>query len=636
MNYRYKSGDRLLSRYEVQHGVGVGGFGEVYYAVSDAGKDVALKSVQRNLEVEIRGVSHCLNLKHQNLVALHDICTDENQQPWIVMEYVSGPNLREVLKNSPNGLPLAEVERWSLGILRGVIHLHQAGIVHRDLKPENIFDDQGVIKVGDYGLSTLIQSGDIRQTEGVGTVHYMAPEVGRGEYGPSVDLYAIGIILYELLTGRVPFDGETKNEVMMKHLTTEPIFAGVPESFKPIVAKCLHKDRMRRYRDLGDLLEQIIYITNDPAEIIDAEFVSSDRGQDIINDVAKVASHQEDGLRPSRTRFGSESADRYSNQIPSVAIAVVAICCLVNPLLIISWTIAAILLIIPACLVWMASKRFRNGTTQIPTKGQFQYSNQGRILPHPVNSPKWKADIRDRLKERSVLKRSSDWMRSSAFVILTALLLGFILAVIPSREKTDVIRLLAPNPDYSVLLQNFCLPAESLQAAPFIWMAVVVIISAIGLLGFNQHWQTKAEHDLSDRVVQAIFGAVIGVAALSLHDYLLLSGDFAIDRNVDFRQIAEKLYNARYFPTRLAFVAHFSLLFFFVRWYRVCDPIRNTKLSLWAIMVVVTVEWCLQQFFPIGPPAGMLFAAVLVIVLQLAAPWIPMSQRENLLTSDNS
>ena len=104
MTFTYPPGSTPLPRYTIRRGIGMGGFGEVYFAVSDAGKEVALKRIQRNLEVELRGVSHCLNLKHPNLVALYDICRDDHDQYWVVMEYVAGPNLRQVLDESPAGL----------------------------------------------------------------------------------------------------------------------------------------------------------------------------------------------------------------------------------------------------------------------------------------------------------------------------------------------------------------------------------------------------------------------------------------------------------------------------------------------------------------------------------------------------
>lgn len=176
IKFAYASGSRPLDGYTIKRGVGAGGFGEVYYATSDAGKEVALKRIQRNLDVELRGVSQCLNLKHANLVALYDIRYDDEEQAWVVMEFVAGESLQDVIERNPNGMPHEEVDRWFQGIARGVAYLHDHGIVHRDLKPGNIFMDQGTVKIGDYGLSKFIScSRRSGQTESVGTFHYMAP-----------------------------------------------------------------------------------------------------------------------------------------------------------------------------------------------------------------------------------------------------------------------------------------------------------------------------------------------------------------------------------------------------------------------------------------------------------------------------
>lgn len=260
MTFTYPPGSTPLPRYTIRRGIGMGGFGEVYFAVSDAGKEVALKRIQRNLEVELRGVSHCLNLKHPNLVALYDICRDEKDQSWVVMEYVAGPNLRQVLDDSPEGLPAEQVRRWFQGISAGVHHLHSAGLVHRDLKPGNIFDDLGIVKVGDYGLSKFISASHRGgHTESVGTFHYMAPEIGRGQYGREIDIYAMGIMLYELLTGQVPFDGESCHEIIVKHLTATPELKGIAEPFRSTIARCLQKDPNLRFATVLEMMDSLGY-----------------------------------------------------------------------------------------------------------------------------------------------------------------------------------------------------------------------------------------------------------------------------------------------------------------------------------------------------------------------------------------
>src|SRR5262245_56368508 len=255
MRFTYASGDRPLDGYTVTHGIGRGGFGEVYAGVSDGGKEVALKLVQRNLEVELRGVGQCLNLKHPNLVAVYDVKRAENGDSWVIMEYVAGQTLEKVIAQNPQGMPPEEFLAWLRGISEGVGYLHDQGVVHRDLKPGNLFLENGIVKVGDYGLSKFMStSRRSGQTASIGTVHYMAPEVVQGRYGKEVDLYSIGIILYEMLTGRVPFEGDSPGEILMKHLTAWPDLNVLQPSYRPVIARLLDKDPQRRYSSMREML----------------------------------------------------------------------------------------------------------------------------------------------------------------------------------------------------------------------------------------------------------------------------------------------------------------------------------------------------------------------------------------------
>jgi hypothetical protein len=254
MKFAYSSGSRPLDGYTIKRGIGLGGFGQVYYAVSDAGKEVALKLIRDNLDVELRGMAQCLNLKHPNLVALYDIRKDEHGDSWVVMEYVSGESLSAVLNRHPRGLALDLVRQWFGSLARAIGHLHDNGIVHRDLKPANIFIENGQVKVGDYGLSKFI-SGSQRsaQTQSVGTVHYMAPEISTGNYGKQIDIYAAGVILYEMITGKVPFDGESAGEILMKHLTATPDLSKLPPGYAEVVGVALAKNPAHRYASFADM-----------------------------------------------------------------------------------------------------------------------------------------------------------------------------------------------------------------------------------------------------------------------------------------------------------------------------------------------------------------------------------------------
>ena len=254
MRFTYNSGSRPLDGFTLKRGVGRGGFGEVYFAVSDGGKEVALKLLRGETEVELRGVELCLNLKHANLVHLYDLRTDAQGDRWVVMEYVAGEGLGAVIARHPDGLPHDLVREWFLGLARGVGYLHDHGIVHRDLKPANVFLENGIVKVGDYGLSkNMSGSRGTANTQSVGTVHYMAPEIGTGKYTRQIDVYAGGVILYEMLTGRLPFDGESAGEILMKHLTATPDLSKVPADWAVVVGKALAKDPAQRYGSMGEL-----------------------------------------------------------------------------------------------------------------------------------------------------------------------------------------------------------------------------------------------------------------------------------------------------------------------------------------------------------------------------------------------
>jgi eukaryotic-like serine/threonine-protein kinase len=253
--YSFGSGARPLDGYTIKRAIGRGGFGEVYYATSDSGKEVALKLILRNLDVERRGVVHCMNLKCPNLLTIFDLKASDAGDTFVVMEYVAGPSLASVLKQYPGGLPLAEVRHWMKGLVEGVAYLHDHGIVHRDLKPANLFMEEGIVKIGDYGLAKLITpSQGTEHSESIGTCHYMAPEIGSGKYHKPIDVYAMGVILYEMLIGKVPFEGETVNEVLMKHLTARPDVSMLAEPYRSIVAKALAKDPNHRPGRLYDLL----------------------------------------------------------------------------------------------------------------------------------------------------------------------------------------------------------------------------------------------------------------------------------------------------------------------------------------------------------------------------------------------
>ncbi len=262
MAYTFKHGDRPLEGVTVQRAVGRGGFGEVYYALTDSGKQIALKYLRENPEIELRGIGNVMNLKSPYLVTIYDVRSSTSGDPFVIMEYVGGPSLRELLNAEPGGFSVQKAAFFLSGIGKGLSYLHERGIVHRDLKPANIFYDDGYVKIGDYGLSKHISvSQHSGQTVSVGTVHYMAPEIGSGSYTKAIDIYALGVILFEMLTGRLPFSGSSMAEILMRHVRDNPDLSGVPAPFAPIIAKALAKDPNDRYADADEMLAAVMEST---------------------------------------------------------------------------------------------------------------------------------------------------------------------------------------------------------------------------------------------------------------------------------------------------------------------------------------------------------------------------------------
>ncbi len=307
--YQYKYGDRPLEGYTIQRAAGRGGFGEVYYAVSDGGRQVALKVVQSHEQIELRGISQCMNLKSPHLVTIFDVKHNDQGKPFVIMEYVSGPSLSDLLKEKPGGLGTQQAAFFLREIAKGLSYLHECGIVHRDLKPSNIFYENGYAKIGDYGLTKAMStSRHVSHTITVGTVHYMAPEIGAGKYDRSVDIYALGVLLYEMLTGQVPFLGASPGEILMKHMSAMPDLSNIEEPFARVICKALAKDPNERYQTVQQMVE----------DVFGAEHVRNSVSQFSPEDLSVVAQHVAQKMHTPKPQVPSqapESPRDFSKQV---------------------------------------------------------------------------------------------------------------------------------------------------------------------------------------------------------------------------------------------------------------------------------------------------------------------------------
>ena len=264
-------GRKLDDRYEITELIGVGGMADVYKATDVMeNKVVAVKILKNEYSQNDEFVRRFRNeskaiavLSHPNIVKIYDVgFTDEIQ--FIVMEYIDGITLKELLEQQ-GVLRWKDALKFVVQILKALQHAHDKGIVHRDIKPQNImlFPD-GTIKVMDFGIARFsrVDSKTISDKT-IGSVHYISPEQARGENTDErSDIYSVGVVLYEMLTGRKPFDGENPVAIAMKHIqdtavAPRDIMPSIPEALEEIVLHAMERSPARRYQSAAEMINDI-------------------------------------------------------------------------------------------------------------------------------------------------------------------------------------------------------------------------------------------------------------------------------------------------------------------------------------------------------------------------------------------
>jgi len=660
MRYAYASGSTPLPGYTIKRGVGRGGFGEVYFAVSDAGKEVALKLIRRNLEVELRGVTQCLNLKHHNLIALYDIRSDEYEDRWVVMEYVSGESLDDAIDRHPNGMPVELATQWFNGIATGVAYLHDHGIVHRDLKPANIFLDDGIVKIGDYGLSKFIScSRRSGQTESVGTVHYMAPEIANGRYGKEIDTYALGIILYEMLTGHVPFEGESVGEVLMKHLTAEPDLSVLEEPYQGIVRGTMAKDPDMRIKNVGEMLKRLpggaatggVNVTPtangatvDGAASEDKEFVESPW---IAIEEPQTPSEETDEEEPiyASIRDGWRELDhrfRNSNMHPimkGIILAGLVYLMVVStgawvPVMISMGSIYLVYRVLWALIVEPSKSKKK---LQVPyTKPASPGAHSPMSKPiASEESPQPKASRKSRVFKRkqrlSVQQQLHEHlaakpMRERMMDLMGSMLLAAVIATVASFVVCSI-------------------AVGAASAELYVWVALSVTISVWALMVPAKLLEGKVEDQTPMRFIQLVLGAVVGIAVWGIAEVLMLNLPLSNDMGVTPREtLSSEVFGVMEgnqlwtgfqaeslsVPAQ-ACVAYFAFLFVGLAWWRQAEASRNRRVNLWSVGWCGFMAWLLHLVWWFPQPAGLLGAVMIAFTLQLSSSWLPPSKRRKLV-----
>ena len=263
-------GTVIANRYTVGDRLGSGGMADVYLAHdSELGRNVALKVLHRRFSDDPGFVDRfrleaqsAAGLQHPNVVSVFDR-GDWDGTSWIAMEYLQGTTLKEVIRQS-GPLDPARATRIALQISQAVAFAHRAGVIHRDIKPQNVMigpDDRATVT--DFGIARAGAAGVTEAGSILGTAHYISPEQAQGQdAGPQSDVYSIGIVLYEMLTGRVPFDAETPVAIAMQQVTAEPqppsaLVPGIPTDLEALTQQCLSKDPSLRPAGADELVVRL-------------------------------------------------------------------------------------------------------------------------------------------------------------------------------------------------------------------------------------------------------------------------------------------------------------------------------------------------------------------------------------------
>ena len=277
-------GKMLDDRYEILELIGSGGMANVYKArCHRLNRLVAIKILKSDLadNADFRRRFHdesqaVAQLSHANIVSVYDVSTNPDRE-YIVMELIDGITLKQYMERRGR-MDWRESLHFITQIMRGLSHAHSRGIIHRDIKPQNIMVlRDGSVKVADFGIACLANQGQTLTQEALGSVHYISPEQARGDrIDARSDIYSAGVVLYEMLTGRLPFEGDSAVSVAIQHLSSVPlaprdIDPSIPEPLELICMKAMNRDPNKRYASADAMIEDLEKFRRDPS--VDMDYI---------------------------------------------------------------------------------------------------------------------------------------------------------------------------------------------------------------------------------------------------------------------------------------------------------------------------------------------------------------------------
>jgi hypothetical protein len=557
--------------------------------------------------------------------------------------------------------------------------LHDHGIVHRDLKPGNIFLDEGTVKIGDYGLAKFIScSRRSGQTESVGTVHYMAPEIANGRYGREIDTYALGIILFEMLTGTVPFEGESVGEVLMKHLTAEPDLGRLEEPYRDIVRRALAKDPDVRLKSVNEMLVLMPGGAQNSEAAAAAPWrphEAAPRAQSAPEAQSAPRAQSAPTPRAVEHRGSYAAADGHIEEPIWSAVRDIAgnlkrslgitdpmrqspVAWVVFLTLLAVFVFGGFYIVIPTLfcygvyyIVWInlirpsverQSRRMGERVTQFggpsgaagerpPAPSRQEQAAAvavGGEIPSPASSAaeRYSQQVRRRRlraswRDRANRELAEKPLRQKLVELLEAMLVSAVV----------------------VILVSIAMPILGVGGwANYMWLATVGTLATWAVLIPAKFAEGRMEDQTTIRLVMLLLGGLVGAAAYGLSEMLLVAlprGYEPVDAG--WGLISHELLRwpappragqgASYgSPSFSSFVTFFAFLFVVVRWWRRAEYIRSARLSLWSVAACVFAAWFVHLFWWFPQPTGMLVAGTVALATQLASPWMPPSRRRAL------
>lgn len=612
MNFRYEPESKPLDGYTIKRAIQRGGFGEVYYALSDGGKEVALKLLQANADVELRGIAQCLNLKHSNLLSIFDVKESAAGEQFVIMEYVAGRTLGEVIADKPNGINHDFVEEMLIQIAAGTEYLHERGIVHRDLKPANIYLEGGVIKIGDVGLAKFIsESRRSAQTQSVGTVYYMAPEIAHGRYGKEVDVYAIGVMLYEMLTGNVPFDGESTGEILMKQLSAEPDLSTLPPAIRPVLERALAKDPEKRTSSASQLAQEFSAALHGSAApvpppipvAVNASYQSKPTCGERLN---QSEDRRRAELYDAKQRHWQERSEWFRRPGNWWMLAVGIIAFIVFSPLIAGIGIPLVVLASPL-LILLAFAVGAFGLIKWAFNGFSGDEPNVRVHNRGVklNSRYVRYESAESERQLGILDRVAESTGSMAVAAFCSAAIAFVLFATKTAIDT---------------------PTEATL------FAIVTALGAWAAILPAKIWEGRGGDGFVRRMMTGLLGAAVGVAAFGVDDSLMV--DLPVRGVMD--PVATQLASQNFVPISLSYgdasrligyVVFFAVLMIVRRWWFHVDSYRPHRIRVTSVFWTAAAAWLLSMTTHFPAEWAVLWAIATSTTAQLAAVWVRPDQR---------